>query len=144
MQRFPPVRNPWLALQNGEISEGSWLSGNSMQEQLSASDDQLGETITMVTKATTPSGLPATRRQSEHRFFVWLAIAIALLVFVGFSRTYYFHTFFRTPKLTMFLHVYAAVMTRDGRCCRWGDMAVYRGTYNEDNGSDGVLMTHRT
>jgi len=25
-----------------------------------------------------------------------------------------------------------------------GDMAVYRGTYNEDNGSDGVLMTHRT
>jgi ketosteroid isomerase-like protein len=25
-----------------------------------------------------------------------------------------------------------------------GDLAVYRGTYNEDNGSDGVLMTHRT
>ena len=25
-----------------------------------------------------------------------------------------------------------------------GDMAVYRGTYNEDNGSNGVLMTHRT
>lgn len=27
---------------------------------------------------------------------------------------------------------------------RGGDMAVYRGTYNEDNGSDGVLMTHKT
>ena len=25
-----------------------------------------------------------------------------------------------------------------------GDLAVYRGTYNEDNGSDGVLMTHKT
>ncbi|MBZ5653381.1 MAG: hypothetical protein LAO18_23205, partial [Acidobacteriia bacterium] len=25
-----------------------------------------------------------------------------------------------------------------------GDLAVYRGTYNEDNGLDGVLMTHRT
>lgn len=25
-----------------------------------------------------------------------------------------------------------------------GDLAVYRGTYNEDNGSHGVLMTHRT
>jgi hypothetical protein len=25
-----------------------------------------------------------------------------------------------------------------------GDLAVYRGTYNEDNGHDGVLMTHRT
>ena len=25
-----------------------------------------------------------------------------------------------------------------------GDLAVYRGTYNEDNGSEGVLMTHRT
>jgi len=25
-----------------------------------------------------------------------------------------------------------------------GDLAVYRGTYNEDNGRGGVLMTHRT
>ena len=25
-----------------------------------------------------------------------------------------------------------------------GDMAVYRGTYNEDNGRAGVLMTHKT
>jgi ketosteroid isomerase-like protein len=25
-----------------------------------------------------------------------------------------------------------------------GDLAVYRGTYNEDNGRAGVLMTHRT
>ena len=25
-----------------------------------------------------------------------------------------------------------------------GELAVYRGTYNEDNGSDGILMTHKT
>jgi ketosteroid isomerase-like protein len=25
-----------------------------------------------------------------------------------------------------------------------GDLAVYRGTYNEDNGHEGVLMTHKT
>ena len=25
-----------------------------------------------------------------------------------------------------------------------GDLAVYRGTYNEDSGRDGVLMTHKT
>ena len=25
-----------------------------------------------------------------------------------------------------------------------GDLAVYRGTYDEDNGRAGVLMTHRT
>jgi len=96
MQRFPPGRNLWLAVQNGEISKGSWL---------------WGETITMVTKATTLSGLAATRRRSEHGFFASLTIAISLLVFVGFSRTYYFHTFFGTPKLTIFLHVHAAVMT---------------------------------
>lgn len=27
---------------------------------------------------------------------------------------------------------------------RSGDLAVYRGTYNEDNGRAGVLMTHKT
>lgn len=25
-----------------------------------------------------------------------------------------------------------------------GDLAIYRGTYNEDNGHEGVLMTHKT
>ena len=65
----------------------------------------------MGTRATTLFGLPAALRQSERRFFGWLAASIALLVFVGFSRTYYLHTFFKTPKLTTFLHVHAAVMT---------------------------------
>ncbi len=63
------------------------------------------------TKATTLSGVPSIRRQSEGRFFLWLAVLTVLLVFVGFSRTYYLHTFFKTPKLTVFLHIHAAVMT---------------------------------
>lgn len=65
----------------------------------------------MGTKATILPGLLAPRRQSEHRFFAWLAITVALLVFIGFSRTYYLRTLFKTPKLTIFLHFHAAVMT---------------------------------
>ena len=65
----------------------------------------------MLTRATTPSGLLAPRRQSEHRFFGWLTIAIALLVFVGFARSYYLHSLFGMPALTRFLHFHGAVMT---------------------------------
>src|SRR6266700_2611446 len=60
------------------------------------------------TKAISFSGLLAIR---ERRFFAWLAVSIAILVFVGFSRTYYLHSLFKTPKLSLFLHVHAAVMT---------------------------------
>ena len=56
------------------------------------------------------NSLPS-RPQSEHRFLAWLAAAVVLLVFAGFSRTYYLHTLFKTPKLTVFMHVHAAVMT---------------------------------
>jgi len=63
----------------------------------------------MVTKATT---LPvAARLEAERRFFAWLAVSILLLVFIGFSRTYYLHAIFKTPDLTIFLHVHGAVMT---------------------------------
>jgi hypothetical protein len=65
----------------------------------------------MGTNAATLSRLPTTNRQSERRFFQWLAALIALLVFVGFSRTYYLHSLFKTPRLSTFLHVHGAVMT---------------------------------
>lgn len=65
----------------------------------------------MGTKTTTLSPLPVIHRQSERRFFVWLAVLIALLVFIGFSRTYYLHSLFKTPQLSIFLHVHGAVMT---------------------------------
>ena len=65
----------------------------------------------MKTEATTLSEVPATRGKSDHRFFAGLAVSIVILVFVGFSRTYYLHSLFKTPSLSMFLHAHGAVMT---------------------------------
>jgi hypothetical protein len=65
----------------------------------------------MRTNVTPLSEPPTMRRQSEGRFFLWLAVLAVLLVFVGFSRTYYLHTFFNMPDLSTFLHVHGAVMT---------------------------------
>jgi hypothetical protein len=48
---------------------------------------------------------------SERRFFAWLAGLIVVLVFVGFARTYYLHTFFGMPALSRFLHFHGVVMT---------------------------------
>jgi hypothetical protein len=53
---------------------------------------------------------PATRH-AEHRFFAWTAAIIAIFVFVGFSRTYYFHSLFGMPELSVFLHVHGVVMS---------------------------------
>lgn len=58
-----------------------------------------------------PLAFPTLVVARERRFFGWLAVAIALLVFVGFSRTYYLHSLFGTPSLSTFLHVHGAVMT---------------------------------
>ena len=49
--------------------------------------------------------------EAEHHLFAWLAGSIVLLVFVGFARTYYLHSFFGMPALTRFLHLHGAVMT---------------------------------
>ncbi|HSS98613.1 MAG TPA: hypothetical protein VLK33_16370, partial [Terriglobales bacterium] len=54
------------------------------------------------------SGLAVKR---ERRFFSWLSVSIVVLVFVGFSRTYYLQSLFKTPSLSTFLHVHGAVMT---------------------------------
>jgi hypothetical protein len=59
-------------------------------------------------KAISFSALPITR---ERRLFASLAASIVVLVFVGFSRTYYLHSLFKTPKLSLFLHIHGAVMT---------------------------------
>jgi hypothetical protein len=48
---------------------------------------------------------------TERRFFTSLAGSIVVLVFVGFSRTYYLHSLFGTPALSRFLHFHGAVMT---------------------------------
>jgi hypothetical protein len=53
----------------------------------------------------------ASDRQDERRFFAWCAAFIVLLVFAGFSRTYFLHTFFKTPAPSLFLRVHGAVMS---------------------------------
>jgi hypothetical protein len=50
-------------------------------------------------------------RRAERRFFAATASFIAIFVFVGFSRTYYFHSFFGMPDLSLFLHIHGAVMS---------------------------------
>ena len=60
------------------------------------------------TRSISFSGLTVTR---ERRLFTCLAVTIAILVFVGFSRTYYLHSFFKTARFSTFLHVHGAVMT---------------------------------
>lgn len=65
----------------------------------------------MRTEAITLSEGPAIRRQSDRRYFAWLAVSIVILVFAGFSRTYYLHSLFKTPNLSIFLHLHGAVMT---------------------------------
>jgi len=53
----------------------------------------------------------ASARRVEHQYFWWTAAAIAIFVLVGFSRTYYFRSFFAMPDLSIFLHIHAAVMS---------------------------------
>lgn len=48
---------------------------------------------------------------SSRRQFFWSAVLIAVLVFAGFSRTYFLHVWFGTPNLSRFLHLHALVMS---------------------------------
>lgn len=47
----------------------------------------------------------------DRRFFVIMAIASTLTVFLGFARTYYLKSYFGTPQLTPLLQVHGAVFT---------------------------------
>lgn len=51
-----------------------------------------------------------TRRRTRL-FYVGMAIAIALTVFAGFSRTYFLKAHYGTPELSLLLHVHGAVFT---------------------------------
>ena len=53
----------------------------------------------------------ASARQDDRRLFVWCAAFIVLLVFVGFSRTYFLHSLFRMPAPSLFLGIHGAVMS---------------------------------
>jgi hypothetical protein len=45
------------------------------------------------------------------RFYAWVAIGPALIVFIGFARTYFLKGLFNTPRLPLLLHLHGAVLT---------------------------------
>jgi hypothetical protein len=47
----------------------------------------------------------------DRRFFSGMAIAAALVVFLGFAPTYFLKAWFGTPALPMFLHLHGVLMT---------------------------------
>jgi hypothetical protein len=51
-----------------------------------------------------------TRRRTR-RFYVGMAIAIAITVFAGFSRSYFLKAYYGTPELSLLLHVHGLVFT---------------------------------
>jgi hypothetical protein len=50
-------------------------------------------------------------RTRTRRFFVGMAIAMAITVFVGFSRSYYLKGWYGTPGLSRLLHFHGALFT---------------------------------
>jgi hypothetical protein len=67
------------------------------------------------TTAIAETALPTTSSTTalrERRFFGGMAIALAVAVFAGFSRTYYFNDFATAPfELTPLLHMHGAIFT---------------------------------
>lgn len=50
-------------------------------------------------------------RRRSRRFYVGMALAIAITVFAGFSRTYFLKAFYGTPELSLLVHVHGLVFT---------------------------------
>jgi hypothetical protein len=50
-------------------------------------------------------------RSYEHHFFVSIGIIAAVIILVGFSRTYYLKEFFQTPALLPIIHLHGALFT---------------------------------
>src|SRR4051794_3607926 len=46
-----------------------------------------------------------------RRFYVGMAIAIAITVFAGFSRSYFLKSYFGSPDLSLLLHIHGAIFT---------------------------------
>lgn len=55
---------------------------------------------------------PAVRARRRSRlFYVGMALAIAVTVFAGFSRSYFLKAYYGTPELSLLLHAHGAVFT---------------------------------
>jgi len=62
----------------------------------------------MATQAAPGRVQPAQRSRA---FYPSVAVMAAIVIFVGFARTYYLKEFFGTPSLPLLLHVHGLVMT---------------------------------
>jgi hypothetical protein len=57
------------------------------------------------------TGTQAGPGKAHVNLYTWAAVGAALLVFVGFSRTYYLKALFGTPVLPLLLHLHGLVLT---------------------------------
>ena len=53
----------------------------------------------------------AGTRQGTRRFYVGVAIAVLITVFLGFSRSYFLKGYFGTPELSLHVHIHGLVFT---------------------------------
>ena len=53
----------------------------------------------------------ASTRQGTRRFYVGVAIAILITVFLGFSRSYFLKAYYGTPELSLYVHIHGLVFT---------------------------------
>jgi len=53
----------------------------------------------------------AGTRQGTRRFYVGVAIAVLITVFLGFSRSYFLKAYFGTPELSLLVHIHGLVFT---------------------------------
>jgi hypothetical protein len=59
----------------------------------------------------TVSAAAVRTRRRTRRFYVGMALAMAITVFVGFSRSYYLKSWYGTPGLNRLLHFHGALFT---------------------------------
>jgi hypothetical protein len=57
------------------------------------------------------SAAAARTGRRTRRFYVGMAIAIAITVFAGFSRSYFLKSWYGTPELSPLLHLHGLVFT---------------------------------
>lgn len=60
---------------------------------------------------TIESGSSTLPRRTDHRLFLWAAIAAFAIVVAGFARSYFLKGLFGSPPLTGLLHLHGLVMT---------------------------------
>ena len=53
----------------------------------------------------------AGTRKGTRRFYVGVAIAVLITVFLGFSRSYFLKAYYGTPELSWYVHIHGLVFT---------------------------------